>query len=308
MEGSRKAVLVALAANIGIATAKFVGYFFTGSASILAEAFHSVADTTDQLLLLFGRYRARRVATPEHPFGYGMERFFWAFVVSMLIFSMGGLVAIYNGVDKILHPEPVTQPAWGFGILVVALVLDGISLFNARRTANKGRRSWQRYVKTAKEPEVMVILLEDSAAVTGVMLALVGFGLTVWTGDPLYDGLGSIAVGLLLAAMAFVLARETKSLLIGESASPERQQAIEEAIGQHEAVRKLVYARTLHLGPEELMVEAKLVFDPALTVRELALIIDEIEDRIRSRVAIVRTIALEPDVPRSNDPDRPPWS
>ena len=303
---TRRAIRAAITANVGLAVAKFGGFAVTGSVSLLAEACHSLADTTNQGLLLLGRARSRRPESPRHPFGYGAERFFWAFLVSVMLLVGGALVAFYKGVVALLQPEPVEHLPWAFGILAVALVLDGTSLFVATRSATRrGAEGWLAYIRRTKHPELPVILLEDTTAVIGVLVALLALGLTALTGNPLWDALGSIAIGLLLTAMALLLARETQSLLIGEAASPETHAAVRDAILEDEMIDGLVYLRTLHLGPDELFVEAKVLMGPKLTVRDAALAIDRVEARIRARTPHARIISIEPDIPRPDDPDRP---
>lgn len=308
MTGDLRAVLAATAANVGIATAKVVGFVLTGSVALLAEFFHSVADTADQGLLLLGRWRAAQAETPRHPFGFGRERYFWAFVVAVLLFALGALGALYKGATGLADPQPVTHRWWGLGILVVALAFDGLSLRTAVRAANTRRLgSWWRFVRSTKNPELPVVLLEDSGAVTGVLLAVAGLGLTVVTGDPRFDAAGSIGVGVVLAVMAGVLAREMKSLLIGEGANPDQQQRIGQLIEDHRHVTRMVYLRTLYLGPEDLLVETKVEVDQQLTAEEVATAIDEIEVRIRRVVDEARIISVEPDVPEPDDPDAPDW-
>lgn len=309
MEGSLRAILAAFAANVGIAIAKFVGFLFTGSSSLLAETLHSVADTTDQGLLLLGRRRARHRETHEHPFGFGNERYFWAFVVSILIFALGSMFAIYEGVTSLRSPDPVRHPLWAIGILLVALALDSLSLRTAvAQTDRRDDESWRAYVRRTKRPEIAVILLEDSAAVTGVLIALLGVGLTLVTGDGRYDAIGSIGIGLLLGGVATLLAREMKSLLIGEAASTEVRAAIRQTAVAHPRLRRLVYLRTLHLGPGDILVEMKVELDPDLDFRDVAVAIDEIEQQLRSQIDEVRLISIEPEIPqRGEDPDRPDW-
>lgn len=299
-------ILVALAANIGLAAAKLGGFLVTGSASLMAEALHSLADTADQGLLLIGRARSRRRESPQHPFGFGAERYFWAFLVSVLLLVSGAFASIYKGVQALIEPAPIENVSWAFAILGVALVLDGTSLLvAARSTRRRGDEGWFAYIRRTKHPEVPVVLLEDSSSVVGVLVALLAIGLTVWTGNPLWDGIGSIVIGLLLTIMALVLARETQSLLIGEAASPETAATVRAVILEDAAVDALVYLRTLHLGPDELFVEAKAIMDPDMTVREAALAIDRIEAGVRARVPNARIISIEPDIPHPDDPDRP---
>jgi cation diffusion facilitator family transporter len=302
-EGSRRAILAAFLANLGIAIAKFFGFLFTGAASMLAEAIHSVADTGNQGLLFLGGARARRAPTPEHPFGYGRERYFWAFVVSVVLFTVGGLFAIYEGVDKLRHPHELESPAWALGILGVAIVLELFSFRTAIREAShvRGREGWWAFVRRSKSPELPVVLLEDLGALVGLLFAFTGVTLSAVTDEPRYDAAGSLAIGSLLVVIAIVLAIEMRSLLIGESASPKMQAEITAAITGAREVRRIIHLRTMHLGPDELLVAAKLDVD-APSVQSVAQAIDVIEARIRAAVPIARVIYLEPDLDRSEPP------
>jgi cation diffusion facilitator family transporter len=300
-EGSKRAIVAAFLANLGIAAAKFVAFLFTGAASMLAETVHSLADTGNQALLLLGSARASRAANPEHPFGFGRERYFWSFVVALVLFSMGSLFAIYEGIEKLWHPHELIAPHWAIGVLGVAIGLEAWSFRTAFREANavRGGENLWRFIRHAKSPELPVVLLEDTGALIGLLFALLGVGLAVWTGDPRFDALGSIAIGLLLAAIAFVLAAEMKSLLIGESAAPAVQQRIRSAIETAAPVARLIHLRTLHLGPDELLVGAKIEFARSLDVAGLANAIDEVEAAIRAAVAEARVIYIEPDIART---------
>lgn len=305
-EGSRRAILAAFAANFGIAVAKFVGFIITGSASLLAEAGHSLADTGNQLLLLLGGRRAGRQADTAHPFGYGRERYFWAFVVALVLFSMGGLFALYEGIDKLRHPHEVESLGVAVAILLFAMVLEGLSLRTAYREATAhrtGRGGWLGWVRRSKQPELPVILLEDSGALLGLVVALAGVVLARLTGEPRWDAAGSIAIGVLLVAIAILLATEMKGLLIGESASPADVRAIASTIQAADRVRRIIHLRTEHLGPDQLLVAAKLDFDPTLTVEELAAVIDAIERDIRGVVPTAHFVFIEPDVYRSPPDD-----
>ena len=219
--GGTKAIIAALLANAGIALAKFVGYLVTGSSSMLAEAVHSVADTSNQGLLLLGGKRAQRAATAEHPFGYGRDRYFYSFVVALLLFSLGSVFALYEGIHKLESEEPLTSPLVAVIILVVAIGLEGFSFRTAIAESRplKGRLSWWGFIRQSKSPELPVVLLEDFGALIGLVLALLGVGLTVLTGNPVFDALGTIAIGVLLGVIAVILIVEMKSLLIGEGAS-----------------------------------------------------------------------------------------
>jgi len=299
-EGSRRAVAMAFAANLGVAIAKIVGYALTGAASLLAEAVHSVADSGNQLLLFLGSARARRPASPEHPFGYAREGYFWAFVVAMVLFTLGSVFAISEGIDKLRHPHTLVSPEWAIGILLIAAMLEGFALRTAVRAARrlKGEQSWWSFIRHAKVAALPVILLEDVGALAGLLVALCCVSLAAWTGDPFWDALGSLIIGVLLGVIALLLGYEMQSLLIGESATPEVQDDIRQAIEGHEQVGCLIHIRTQHLGPDELLVGAKIALDPALRLAEAAAVIDELEREIRRRQPSARLIYLEPDVYR----------
>ena len=295
-----KAILAAFVANLGIAVAKLAGFAFTASSAMLAESVHSFADTGNQALLLLGGRRARREPSREHPFGYGRERYFWAFVVSVVLFTLGSVFALYEGIEKLRHPHQLESPLWAIAILAVALVLEGGSLRTAVRAANPLRNgaSWWSYIRNSKAPELPVVLLEDIGAMLGLVIALVAVSLALLTDNPRWDGGGTVAIGLLLGLIAAVLATEMRSLLIGESASPSDLEAITETVGSSPHVERLIHMKTQHLGPEELLVAAKVAFPPNLTLGEVANAIDELEIRIRQRVPYARAIYIEPDVDR----------
>jgi len=299
-EGSQRAVIAAFLANLGIAAAKFAAFLATGAASMLAESVHSLADTGNQALLLLGARRARRAPSLQHPFGYGRERYFWAFVVAMLLFSLGAIFAVAEGVEKLLHPHVIDSPAWAFAVLLAAIALESFSLRTAAREANavRGTEGWWSFVRRAKSPELPVVLLEDVGALLGLGFALAGVALAVATGEARFDAVGSIAIGLLLGAIAAVLATEMKSLLIGEAASSAVEARIRAAIESAPSVRRLIHMRTLHLGPDELLLGAKLEFAADLDVAALARSIDGVEARVRAEVPEARVIYLEPDVTR----------
>jgi cation diffusion facilitator family transporter len=302
--GGTKAIIAALGANLGIAVAKFVAFLVTGASSMLAEAIHSLADSGNQVLLLVGGRRAQREATPQHPFGFGRDRYIYSFIVAIVLFSVGGLFAVYEGVHKLLHPEEVQSPAWAIGVLVVAIALESFSLRTAvKETAEvkPAGQSYWRFIRSARAPELPVVLLEDTAALLGLALALLGVGMAALTGNGVYDGLGTVAIGLLLIVVAVVLALETTSLLVGESATPEVQRRIVRAL--EEAGLPVIHMRTQHIGPEELLVGAKIAVRHDDTAASVARAIDEAEQRIRAAVPIARVIYLEPDLRR---PDAEP--
>jgi cation diffusion facilitator family transporter len=301
-QGGTKSVVAALAANLGIAVAKFVAFAFTGSASMVAEGVHSVADSGNQGLLLFGARRSRRPGTTEHPFGYGRERYFYAFVVAIVLFTAGALFSLYEGWHKVADPHGIEEPVWAFGVLGLGIVLESLSFRTAIREADRGSQSWVSFIRRAKAPELPVVLLEDFAALVGLVIALVCVGLAVATGNGVWDGVGSMAIGALLTFVAVVLAVETKSMLIGESATGDVERRIRAELESVEQVDRVIHLRTLHVGPDELLVAAKIAVTHDDTAAQVARGIDAAEKRIRAAVPIARHIYLEPDLDRSTRP------
>ena len=300
--GGTKAIVAALAANLGIAVTKFLAFLLTASSSMLAEAIHSVADSGNQLLLLLGGKRARREATPDHPFGFGRERYIYAFIVSIVLFSLGGLFALYEGYHKLHDPHPITEWQWvPIVVLVAAIIMESLSFRTAMRESNPLRRgaSWYEFIRRSRQPELPVVLLEDSAALVGLILALFGVSLTLVTGDGVFDGIATVLIGVLLVAVAAILAIETKSLLIGESATTEHVRRIEAALVDGERIQRIIHMKTLHLGPDELLVGAKVGVPSGATAQDIAVAIDEAEVRIRRAVPIARVIYIEPDIFRA---------
>ena len=296
---STRAIVAALAANLGIAVTKFVAFVLTGSSSMLAEAIHSVADSGNQGLLLLGGRRARRDATPAHPFGYGRERYLYAFIVSVVLFSVGGLFAIYEGWHKVHDPHPIDSWQWvPIAVLLVAIGLESFSFRTAIVESNRtrGDQSWWAFVRHAKAPELPVVLLEDFAALAGLVFALLGVGLTLVTGNGVWDGIGTLLIGALLVVVAVFLSVETRSLLLGEGATPDAVRRIEAALLAEPAVQRIIHMRTMHLGPEELLVAAKIAVAGDDTATSVARAIDGAEARIRAAVPIALVIYLEPDV------------
>ena len=299
-DGSARAIAAAFLANLGIALAKFVAFAVTGAASMLAEGVHSVADTGNQGLLFIGGRKAQKTPTREHPFGFGRERYFWSFVVAVVLFTAGSLFALSEGVEKLRHPHELESWVWAVGTLLVAVVLEGASLRTAVRESRelKGELRWSRFIRYAKVPELPVVLLEDTGALLGLGFALLGVGLSEITGNPRFDAVGSMAIGVLLAAIAFVLAVEMKSLLIGEAAAPEMQARICTALEGTDGIGRVIHLRTEHLGPEDLLVVAKIAVDPQMPTGEAAELIDRAEAAVRADVPEARLIFLEPDVDR----------
>ena len=299
--GSRKAIVAAFFANAGIAAAKFVGFAFTGSASLLAEGVHSVADTSNQGLLFLGGARAKKAADTEHPFGYGRERYFWSFVVALVLFTLGGLFALFEGEEKLRHPHELESVGWAVGILLIAVCLESYSLRTAIHESKEGREkagSWWRFIRTSKVPELPVVLLEDVGALIGLVFALFGVTMAHLTGNPRWDAVGSIAIGALLCFIAITLVIEMKSLLIGEAASPAQIAAIRRAIEANPDRATLIHMRTQHLGPDELLVGAKIALNGTFDGPGVAKEIDAIEARVREAVPQARVMYLEPDILR----------
>ncbi len=305
-----RAVLAAFAANLGIAVVKFVAFLLTGSASMLAESVHSVADTGNELLLIIGRGRSRRPRSEEHPFGFGRERYFFGFVVSVMLFTVGATFSVYDGLHKIVSPEPVRSPVVAFVVLALSAVLESFSLRTGIAEANqvRGGRSWPSFIRRTKAPELPVVLLEDLAALIGLVFAFAGVALSALTGDGRWDGAGSVAIGVLLAVAAAILAVETKSLLIGESASAEVQRMIVAELEDGPELRRVIHLRTVHTGPDSLVVAAKVEVPETYSAAQVAAAIDTAERRVRAAVPI----SHYDDLPRAGHlppgpgrPDRP---
>jgi cation diffusion facilitator family transporter len=313
--GGTRAIVAALGANLGIAVAKFVGFLITGSSSMLAESAHSVADSGNQGLLLVGGRRARRAATFEHPFGYGRDRYFYAFVVALVLFTLGSLFSLYEGWHKLSDHKELDRPIVAVVILLVAIGLESFSLRTAVVEADhvRGDHNWVQFIRRAKAPELPVVLLEDTAALLGLVFALAGISLAWATGDPVWDAYGTIAIGLLLGVIAIILIIETKSLLIGEGAAPETIDRIVAAL-VGSGVDRVIHLRTQYLGPDELLVAAKVAMPRTTVMDRVADAIDDAERRVRQAVPEARIIYLEPDLdrgprkPLGADPDTPEFA
>jgi len=301
-DNSARVVLTALGANLGVAAAKFVAAAITGSVSMLAEGVHSVADSGNQVLLLIGGRRSRQAPSALHPFGYARQRYIYAFLVAVVLFTLGGLYALYEGYHKVLDPHPLSSPLVAVAVLVIAMVLEGYALRTAVREANRtrGTRGWMHFVRRARAPELPVLLLEDSGALVGLTFALLGVGLTVLTGNGIFDGIASLCIGVLLATIAVLLARETTSLLIGEAAVPEQINKIHTALLGAPGVDRVIHLRTVHLGPDELLVAAKIAVSSQSDGADIASTIDDAEARVRDVLPSARIIYLEPDIYRQD--------
>ncbi|KPG82952.1 cation diffusion facilitator family transporter [Frigoribacterium sp. RIT-PI-h] len=296
--GGNKAIIAALSANLGIAVTKFIAWAFSGSSSMLAEGVHSLADSGNQVLLLLGGRKSKKAADAEHPFGYGRERYVYAFVVSIILFSVGGVFSLYEGVEKLREPHPLEVPWLPVLVLAISLALEGFSLRTAIRESrpSKGQQSWVSFVRRAKAPELPVVLLEDAAALLGLSFAMVGVVLTWITGDGVFDAIGTLAIGVLLVAVAIVLGIETKSLLVGEGASADDVAKIRAAVTGGPEVESIIHMKTLYLGPDELLVGVKVAMPGRTVLADVASAINAVESRIREAVPIARVIYVEPDV------------
>jgi cation diffusion facilitator family transporter len=301
-EGSRKAIIAAFFANLGIAISKFVGFLLTGSAGLAAESVHSFADTGNQGLLMLGAKRSIKARDEDHPFGHERERYFWAFIVALVLFSMGGLFALYEGIHKFRNPHETDNLGIAIGILIFAILLESYSLRTAVKEVQHIKppeQSYWQFIKTAKQPELPTVLLEDVAAETGLFLALAGVLLAHYTHEPRWDAVGSISIGVLLVVVAFILGVEMKGMLMGETALPEMRIALAKALREHQHIQQVVYLHTEHLGPDVLLVAAKAIFEPSLSAADVSRSIDEAEAKMRAAVPSARFIFIEPDIARS---------
>jgi len=300
-EGGTKAVVAALLANTGIAISKFVAFAITGSTSMLSEAIHSVADSLNQVLLLVGGKRSRRVADDQYQFGYGRIRYIYGFMVAIVLFMVGGIYSLYEGWHKWSHPEPVTDYWIAIGVLTIAIILETFSFRTAIIEANKvrGKRSFAKFVRDARQPELPVILLEDFGALIGLVFALIGVGAAVVTGDGRWDGMGAMAIGSLLIVIAVILVREMAGMLIGEGALPEEHAAVKAVLESAPLIERVIHLRTLHVGPDALLVGAKIAITQFQTAEDIARGIDEAERLLRIEVPSAKYVFLEPDLDRS---------
>lgn len=294
--GSTRTILVALGANVGIAVAKFAAAAITGSSAMLTEGVHSLVDSTNQLLLLYGRRRAQRPADAAHPFGYGRELYFWSFVVAILVFSLGAGVSVYEGILHILEPEPATDPVIAFAVLAIAAALEGWSTLAAKRDfeATRDGRSWLQAIHVSKDAPTMIVLLENAGALVGLGLAALGLALSLLTGNPMWDGLASVSIGLVLGVLAMLLLYEAKGLLIGESADPAMVAAIRARAEGHPGIVAVHEVLTLHSAPTMVTVIISADFDDTLLARDVERIVKEIEDGIAASYPIVARVFVRP--------------
>lgn len=308
--GSKRVILLALAANAGIAVSKFFAYALTRSSSLLAEAIHSVADTGNQVLLLFGLSRAAKPPDERHPFGYKMESYFWSFIVAVMLFSLGGLFALYEAVHKLsavhdakasAEPFDFPHPEIAIGVLLVSIALEGYSWLAATKEVNRvrGNESLMKFIQGSKSTEIIVIWMEDTGALIGLLLSLAGVTLTLLTKNPVWDVYATFAIGALLIAIAVVVARETKSLLIGESATEATKDTIRKIVRATDGVSRMITLRTMQLGEDEILAAIKIEWEPQLTARDIAEVTNKIETAIRAELPQARYLFIETDVYRS---------
>ena len=298
----KKTILAALIANVGIAIAKFLGFAITKSSTMLAEGIHSSADSANQLLLLLGTKRAKREPSSKHPFGYGRERYFWSFVVALILFSLGSLFAIYEGIEKIRHPHALNNASWAIGILIFGICIESFSFRTAIVEAKtiKGETSWSKFVIRSKQPEIPVVLLEDAGALFGMVIALAAISMVKITDEPIWDGIGTLSIGILLGVIAIILAREMHSLIIGEAASETDRLKIINVIESNNKVVELVEMRTQHLGPEEILIGVRVAFNETLQAKEIADLINHLEEKIRIEIKDAGPIFIEPELSKGN--------
>lgn len=296
MANNRTSIYSALAANLLIAVTKFIAGFFTNSSSMISEGIHSTVDTSNQLLLLYGLKRSKKPADQFHPFGYGKELYFWSFIVSILIFSLGGALSIYQGVSHIREPEEMRNPMWNYVVLVLSLIFEGTSLVIAVKAFNKtrGKLSWWKAILRSKDPSSFLVVFEDGAAVLGLLIVMVLMGLSHALKIPELDGLASVLVGMLLVAVSFILARESRSLLMGEGIAPETQQRIKLLAEQDEAVVKVQNILSTYQSPEEIILMLVVDFEDNLDTEDITSAIDRIRSSIKENFNLVKFIIIQP--------------
>jgi cation diffusion facilitator family transporter len=301
---STRTLVVALLANLGIAVSKFVAAAITGSSAMLTEGVHSVVDCTNQLLLMWGRRASKRAPDKLHPFGYGRELYFWSFVVAVLVFALGAGVSIYEGILHIANPEEAVSPYIAYAVLLIAFLLEGWSTVEAYRDFDKakGRLSWWQAIRRSKDPPAFIVLLENGAAMAGIIAAAVGLALAQLTGNPFYDGAASIVIGAILALTALLLAYESKALLIGEAADPELVQALHDMVQACKGVTAVGQVLTVHSAPDQITAMLSVDFDDDITARDVEALVWGIEIEAAKRFPMVRRLYLRPRSPVDADP------
>jgi cation diffusion facilitator family transporter len=301
---NNRTLLIAFGANLGIAVSKFVAAAITGSSAMLTEGVHSVVDSTNQLLLIWGRRQARKPPDQYHPMGYGRELYFWSFVVAVLVFALGAGVSIYEGIIHIAHPEEAVAPVIAYTVLIVAFVLEGGSTLAAFRDfkAAKGSLGWWVAVRTSKDPPAFIVLLENGAAMAGLVVAAIGVALSQVTGDPFFDGAASVVIGIILGLTALLLAVESKGLLIGEAADPELVEGLRALTLTHREVTGIGEILTVHSAPDQITAMLSVDFDDRISAGEVEAIVDRIECEAATRWPEVRRLYIRP---RRNAQNRP---
>jgi cation diffusion facilitator family transporter len=292
------AIYSALAANLLIAITKFIAGTFTNSSSMISEGVHSVVDTVNQVLLLYGLNRSKKPADATRPFGYGKELYFWSFIVSILIFALGGGISIYTGILHIQHPEPLSDPRWNYAVLAVAVVFEGISLGVANKEFNaaRGKTPWWPAILKSKDPSSFLVLFEDAAAVLGLLIVGVFMFLAHQFNRPVLDGVASVIVGLLLVVASFILARESSSLLMGEGIDPETQSKIKLLAEKDPAVEKIVNILSTYQSPEEVILMIIVDFRPNLQVEAITQSIEQMRSAIKKDYVLVKFVIIQPNV------------
>ena len=293
---SNRTLVIALLANLGIAASKFVAAFVTGSSAMLTEGVHSVVDSTNQLLLMWGRRQSRKPPDKYHPFGYGRELYFWSFVVAVLVFSLGAGVSIYEGIIHISEPEPAVSPVIAYGVLLVAFLLEGWSTLEAFKEFReaKGSLGWFEAIRRSKDPPAFIVLLENGAAMAGIVAAAVGLVLAQVTGDPFYDGAASVVIGTILGVTAFVLAYESKGLLIGEAADPDLVRALRQLACDKEGIVGVGHVLTVHSSPDQITAMLNVDFRDTISAGEVERIVCEVELEAQQRWPEVRRLFIRP--------------
>lgn len=301
------AVLAAFLANVGIGISKFIAFIFTGSSAMLAEAVHSVADSSNQVLLYMGSRKAKKAPTRDHPFGFGRAHFLYAFMVSIVLFSLGGAFAMYEGVHKIIEPKSIDAPLVAYAVLIIAVILEGSALRTALKEAKtfkpKGQ-DWWEFLRRTKSVNHIVLALEDSAALIGLSFALLGVTLSIVTANPVWDGVATLFIGVLLASVAIILFREVQSLLIGESVNALSERTMRKIAMSVDSVNQVVDLKTLYTGPSEIFIAMKITVDEDKDIREISEAIDTIEAKLRHVFPIARLIYIEPDYYKSKKEQR----
>lgn len=296
---STRTIVVALVANLGIAVSKFIAAAITGSSAMLTEGVHSVVDCTNQLLLLWGRRQARKPADEFHPFGYGRELYFWSFVVAVLVFALGAGVSIYEGIIHIAEPEHASSPIVAYVVLLVAFLLDGWSTMEALREfrAAKGDLGWIDAIRRSKDPAGFIVLLENGAAMAGIVVAAIGLAIAQATHDPFYDGAASVVIGIILGVTAFVLAYESKALLIGEAADPELVDGLRAMVERRMGVSAVGEILTVHSSPDQITAMLSVDFVDGLSARDVELLVSSVEQEAEEHFPMVRRLYIRPRSP-----------